>query len=72
MDKKLKQLIDEYREACCMPTRVTNIKKLPQTHIEDENMSVKWNREFVQKNNERFQQEVADVNRKRNLAMKTN
>lgn len=26
MDEKLKKLIDEYREAYCMPTRATNIK----------------------------------------------
>lgn len=67
--KTLNELFAEYKTACEMPTKPDWIKKLPANHIEDENKSVKWNREFVEQNNEDFLKAVADTQRKRSLAM---
>lgn len=67
--KTLEELFDEYKAASNMPTKPIGIKKLPANHIEDDNQSVKWNREFVEKNNNDYLKAVADVNRKRSVAM---
>lgn len=67
--KTLSEIFAEYKAACDMPTKPDWIKKLPTSHIEDENMSVKWNREFVEQNNRDFLEAVSDTQRKRSLAM---
>lgn len=67
--KTLNELFAEYKYACGIPTKPDWIKKLPSNHIEDENKSVKWNREFVERNNNDFLKAVADTQRKRSLAM---
>lgn len=70
MTLELRNLLQEYDEACNMPTRPTGIKNLPANHVEDENQSVKWNKEFVKQNNKAYQEAVAEVNRARDLARK--
>lgn len=69
MYDELKKLYDEYKEACDMPTTPAGGKKLPANHIEDENKSVKWNREFVKANNDLYLATVSEMRRRRSLAM---
>ncbi len=47
----------------CVPT---HIHKVPTNHIFDENQSVKWNREQVEKNNLAYAEEVARLNTLKN------
>lgn len=47
----------------CVPT---NVKKVPAGHIFDENKSVKWNRDEVERNNALYQKEVARLNTEKN------
>lgn len=66
---ELLDLIDEYKCACRMNTKPVGIAKLKENHVEDENRSVKWNREFVAKNNKQYAEAVANLNRNRSLRM---
>lgn len=51
-----------YYDFKCVPT----IKKLRPDHIEDEDKSVKWNRQFVEENHKKHDNEVKTLNRKKN------
>lgn len=53
-----------YENMSCKPKTI----KLKATHIEDEDKSVKWNREFVEKQNKKHENEAAELNKKKNLA----
>jgi hypothetical protein len=51
-----------YYDFKCTPTT----KKLRPDHIEDEDKSVKWNRQFVEENHKKHDNEVKALNRKKN------
>ena len=61
--------MEEYKDAVYMNTRPEYIKTLSSKHIEDEEKSVKWNREFVEENNKKYLESVSDLQRKRSLEM---
>lgn len=46
----------------CKPT----MKRLKADHIEDEDKSVKWNRQFIEDNHQKYDEAVKDLNRKKN------
>lgn len=69
MDSELKHLIDEYKAACGMPTKPQNIKTVSKYHIEDENKSVKWNREFAENHNKMYLAKVSEIQRERSLSI---
>lgn len=66
---ELENLLHEYKEACNMPTKPQNMKTVPKYHIEDENKSVKWNREFAENHNKMYLAKVSEIQRERSLAM---
>ena len=51
-----------YYDFQCTPST----KKLRPDHIEDEDKSVKWNRQFVEDNHKKHDNEVKALNRKKN------
>lgn len=59
------ELIDDLEKMCAMPCKPTRNRLKPDTVI-DENKSVKWNREEVQRQNDLYEQEVKDLNTKKN------
>ena len=50
-----------------MPCR-PDFKKLPKDYITDEDKSVRWNRDQVELNNKKYQDEVARLNTEKNKA----
>lgn len=54
---------DSMQQMSCVPV---GIRKVSTDHVFDENKSVKWNREQVEANNQRYQQEVARLNTEKN------
>lgn len=69
MNHDLRKLMEEYKDAVNMSTKPEYIKKIPSNHIEDEEKSVKWNREFVEENNKKYLESVSDLQRIRSLEM---
>ena len=69
MDGKLIELIEEYQNAVNMSVKPECIKNLPPYHIENEEKSVKWNREFVEESNKKYLDFVAKMQQKRSLEM---
>lgn len=55
---------DRMNNMVCKPS----FKKLPKDFVTDEDKSVKWNREQVEKNNKDYQDEVARLNTEKNKA----
>lgn len=65
MHDKLKILYEEYEVAYGMPTKPFDMRTLSKYHIEDENKSVKWNREFAQSHNQKYLDRVSEMQRER-------
>nr|DAS40173.1 MAG TPA: hypothetical protein [Caudoviricetes sp.] len=53
------------KEMSCTPEGLRRVKA---SHIEDEEQSVKWNREWVEKNNARYMEEVKRLQAEKNAA----
>lgn len=51
-----------------MSCKPTDIKKYKTSDVIDENKSVKWNREEIERRNANYNREVANLNTKRNIA----
>lgn len=69
MCEELKKLYEEYKEAYDMPTKPTDIKTISKYHVEDENKSVKWNREFAAAHNQKYLDRVSAMQRERSKAI---
>lgn len=63
--EKARLKYDAYVNLSCKPTT----KKLRPDHVEDEDKSVKWNRQFVEANNNKHANEVKELNRKKNALL---
>jgi hypothetical protein len=57
---------DEFEAMERMPCVPASIRKVRADHIFDEEKSVRWNREMVEKNNADYQAEVARLNTEKN------
>lgn len=53
------------KEMSCTPE---GMRRLKASHIQDEEQSVKWNREWVEKNNARYLEEVKRLQAEKNAA----
>jgi hypothetical protein len=56
---------DEYVNFSCRPAT----RKLRPDHVEDEDRSVKWNRQFIEENNKKHDNEVKSLNCKKNALL---
>lgn len=59
------EIIDDLERMCAMSCKPTRHRLKPDTVI-DEDKSVKWNREEVQRQNDLYEQEVKELNSKKN------
>lgn len=59
---EFQQRWNQMEEMSCKPS----FKKVPGDYVFDEDKSVKWNKEQVQKNNEQYEKEVARLNTAKN------
>jgi hypothetical protein len=62
---KANSVYRQYENFSCKPAT----KKLRPDHVEDEDKSVKWNRQFVEDNNKKHAEEVKDLNQKKNALL---
>ena len=63
--KDLKLLWQNWHNMSCKPA---NIRKYKANEIIDEEKSVRWNREEIERRNAIYDKEVANLNTKRNIA----
>lgn len=61
--RNIQDEFETMQKISCVPK---NIRKLPTNYIFDEDQSVKWNREQVERNNAEYLKEVARLNTLRN------
>lgn len=72
MSKKIKKVIRDWDEITEDLEKMSNMSCKPTGHklhpdtVIDEDKSVKWNREYVKEHNEKYAQEVKDLNTKKN------
>lgn len=62
------EIQNEFNSMNRMSCRPAGLSKVPGDHIFDEDQSVKWNREQVEKNNQRYRDKVARLNTEKNKA----
>lgn len=68
MSKSLAEIREMYDKAYAMST-TPGIRLFKKDHVFDEDKSVRWNREAVERNNDRYYAEVAKLQRAREVAI---
>lgn len=63
------EIQNEFDRAYGMPCKPLGLQKYKAGHIFDENMSVKWNRDKLEEENKKFQDEVGRLNTAKNKAL---
>lgn len=62
---EIQEDFDRMQRMSCVPV---DIKKVPENYVFDEDRSVKWNKEQVAINNQKYKEEVAKLNTLKNKA----
>lgn len=62
---EIQEDFDRMQRMSCVPV---DIKKVPANYVFDEDQSVKWNKEQVKINNQKYKEEVARLNTLKNKA----
>lgn len=63
------EIQNEFDRAYGMSCKPSDLQKYKAGHIFDENMSVKWNRDKLEEENKKFQDEVARLNTLKNKGL---
>lgn len=63
------EIQSEFDRAYGMSCKPSGLQKYKAGHIFDENMSVKWNRDKLEEENKKFEDEVSRLNTAKNKAM---
>lgn len=63
------EIQSEFDRAYGMSCKPSGLQKYKAGHVFDENMSVKWNRDKLEEENKKFQDEVSRLNTAKNKAM---